>query len=169
VAVIRLSVDALEPEYSSIRSKPLAAIANLLDARPPGIRFGINCVVRPGKVRAVEGVLDFAVSHRLNEFLFIPLHNAGTSTLAKDDLEMVRRMVEKGRPSIAIRLSGVFGAGDIPVLPVEGPLDFVFAHISADMYLRSTSYSNFGLSISSSSDLERQCRTLYLSLRREQI
>lgn len=162
VSRIRISIDALEPEYSRIRGKPLKAISNLLAEHELKDKFAVNAVILPGRVRQTAEVLEFALDHGIREVLLIPVHSKGLSLLSVNDESQVRQLVHEWRTKLRINVSSNFRSlGEFPILQTSEPGELLFAHLSADKHLRLNSYESGGIPVPNPQRLSSACNMLY--------
>jgi MoaA/NifB/PqqE/SkfB family radical SAM enzyme len=148
ISLLRFSIDGVEPYYSQIRGLPLSNLLEIIRSIDRVIPFGINVVVSPGHTEEVRKVAELAVNLGACDLLIIPEHRAGKILLGADDWIALDKIIEEyhGR----CRLSVTHGACAYlasSFLETECVDEFVFAHISADGSLRSSSYAAQGIPI----------------------
>jgi MoaA/NifB/PqqE/SkfB family radical SAM enzyme len=148
VSSLRFSIDGLEPYYSQIRARPLQRLIDIIRRTGESIPFGINVVVSPGHVDQLRGVVELAIGLGAFDVLVIPEHDGGVFGLSAAEWRQIDEVIEEYQA--AIRLCITADAADhvrARTLPTECHTEFVFAHVTADRRLTSTSYDRGGIQI----------------------
>ena len=146
VSIVRVSIDASEPLYSSIRGMPLErAIRNIRQIQGD-IPIGINTVVN---AQTLGGLDELAVIvHDLGavDWLLLPEIENGTFTLSDSEWQRLDNWIISHAQDLNLRTTTNARARLTgPFLLEEAPEDY--AHISANGYLRRCSYQSGGISL----------------------
>jgi MoaA/NifB/PqqE/SkfB family radical SAM enzyme len=146
VSIVRVSIDAPEPLYSSIRGLPLArAIQNICQIEGQ-VPIGINTVVNAQTLRGLDELAVIVRDLGAIDWLLLPEIKNGTFTLSDSEWQRLDNWIISRAHDLNLRtttnakphLTG-------PFLLEDAPEDY--AHISANGYLRRCSYQSGGISL----------------------
>jgi MoaA/NifB/PqqE/SkfB family radical SAM enzyme len=146
VSVVRVSMDAPEPLYSSIRGLPLARVIKNIRQMERRAPIGINTVVN---TQTIGGLDELAVIVRdlgAVDWLLLPEIKNGEFTLSDSEWHRLDHWIVSRSNSFNLRTTTNAKAHLTgPFLLDETPEDY--AHISANGYLRRCSYGSTGISL----------------------
>ena len=146
VSVVRVSIDAPEPLYSSIRGLPLARVIKNICQMEGQVPIGINTVVN---TRTLGGLDELAVIIRdlgAVDWLLLPEIKNGKFILSDSEWKTLDSWIISRSNDLSLRTTTNAKAHLTgPFLLDEAPEDY--AHISANGYLRRCSYRSDGVSL----------------------
>jgi MoaA/NifB/PqqE/SkfB family radical SAM enzyme len=146
VSIIRVSIDAPEPLYSSIRGLPLAGVIKNIRQMEAQVPIGINTVVN---TQTLGGLDELAVIVRdlgAVDWLLLPEIKDGKFTLSDSEWQRLDNWIISHSHDLNLRTT----SNAKPYLSGPFLLDDAledYAHISADGYLRRCSYGSTGISL----------------------
>jgi MoaA/NifB/PqqE/SkfB family radical SAM enzyme len=145
VSNLRLSVDAPEPIYSTIRGRPLSRIETNVEAINNQIPVGVNTVVNSMTLEHLDELAPLVEQWQATDWLLLPETRAGRFTLTADEWNRFSDWLTAniGR----FQLNVTYDARpylSCPFLFTEEP-EQDYVHISADGYLRLCSYERGGV------------------------
>jgi MoaA/NifB/PqqE/SkfB family radical SAM enzyme len=146
VSVVRVSIDAPEPLYSSIRGLPLVRVLTNIRQMKGDVPIGINTVVN---AQTLDGLDELAVIVRdlgAVDWLLLPEIENGEFTLSDPEWQRLDNWILSRSNDLNLRtttnakahLTGPFLLEDVPE---------DYAHISSNGYLRRCSYRSNGISL----------------------
>ena len=146
VSIVRVSIDAPEPLYSSIRGLPLArAIKNIrqMDGQVP---IGINTVVNTKTLGGLDELAVVVCDLGTVDWLLLPEIENGKFTLSDSEWHRLDNWIISHSNDLNLRTTTNAKAHLTgPFLLDDEPEDY--AHISANGYLRRCSYDSTGISL----------------------
>jgi MoaA/NifB/PqqE/SkfB family radical SAM enzyme len=144
VSLIRVSIDAPEPEYSEIRGYPLRFVLDNLKWLNGRIPFGINTVINSMTLMHLDDMALLVRNLGAFDWLLLPEVSSGTCTLSASEWEMLDDWVARRPTDLSLRISADAAVNlTCGFLFENRPADY--AHIGANGYLRRCSYENSGI------------------------
>lgn len=148
LSIIRVSIDGVEPYYSSVRGRRLEDLMAKIRIVRDAIPFGINTVVSPHHVDQLPAVLELAVGIGASNVLVLPELTHGEVRLSAAELEATIEIIEDFRQRIEIYVPPWLGDHlQTRLLDTEASDEFTFAHVSASRELRLSSHAGGGVEI----------------------
>lgn len=148
ISSLRFSIDGIEPYYSQVKGRPLRNLVDIILGIRGKIPFGINTVVRPGKLCAVSEVIELAIEIGSGNVLIIPEHKDGQFILEKCEWQQLNRLLDSYKSKIQLFISNdAYEFVTINCLETESKDEFLFGHVSAERKLKPDSYSKHGITI----------------------
>ena len=146
VSIVRFSIDAAEPLYSSIRQRRLSDLLPKVQRTARSVPIGVNTVITKATLRTLDELAAIVADLPVFDWLLLPqvsqagfaLDSGEWATLAS----WIREHERAFRFSISTQAASYLG---VPTLLPEQPRDY--AHIDAFGRLRRTSYSSGGLDL----------------------
>ncbi len=148
VSIIRFSVDAPEPIYSDIRGRKLKDVVRNIEFTQGKIHVGINTVINPLTLPHLDHLAQLLQEWRVTDWLLLPEVKDGQFILAAEQWKILSKFINSNyqRFRLSVNYDARSFLTDCPLLfDVEPPNDY--AHISADGFLRKTSYERGGINL----------------------
>lgn len=144
VSVVRASIDALEPRYSSIRGRPLQLVLENIERLGGRIPLGINTVINSTTLPRLDELAVLVKRLRAVDWLLPPEVHRGEFTMRGSEWLTLDDWIAGHRLDFELRVTAEASAYlKGPFLLGDQPEDY--AHISADRYLRRCSYTGGGV------------------------
>jgi MoaA/NifB/PqqE/SkfB family radical SAM enzyme len=144
VSVFRVSIDAPEPLYSSIRGVPLAAAIRNIREMEGQVPIGINTVVNTHTLARLDELAVIVRELAAVDWLLLPEIENGRFTLSDSEWQELDNWIISQANDLRLRTTASAKARLTgPFLLEDAPEDF--AHISANGYLRRCSYQSGGI------------------------
>lgn len=154
ISIIRLSIDAPEPLYSKIRTRPLKRVIDRAKSIPDSIPLGVNTVLNRSTIAMLDQTLDNVRELGAVDWLLLPETSGGRFTLSESDWADLDAWIEARRCHVELRLTaGAERYLSCPVLFANQPVSS-YLHIGADALLRRCSYESGGIPLNGVSILE---------------
>jgi MoaA/NifB/PqqE/SkfB family radical SAM enzyme len=146
VSVVRVSIDAPEPLYSSIRSLPLARTIKNIRQMEGTVPIGINTVVNTQTLGGLDELSALVRDLGAVDWLLLPEMKNGEFTLSDSEWQRLDEWIISRRNDLNLRTTTNAKAHLTgPFLLDDAPEDY--AHISANGDLRRCSYQSTGISL----------------------
>jgi MoaA/NifB/PqqE/SkfB family radical SAM enzyme len=146
VSVVRISIDAPEPLYSSIRGVPLARVMKNIRRMEGEVPIGINTVVNTQTLDSLDELAAIVRDLGAVDWLLLPQIENGKFTLSDSEWQRLDNWIISHGDDLSLRTTTnarAYLTG--PFLLDDSPEDY--AHISANGYLRRCSYESGGISL----------------------
>jgi MoaA/NifB/PqqE/SkfB family radical SAM enzyme len=146
VSVIRVSIDAVEPQYSSMRGRPMQLLVENVKRLADRIPLGINSVINSTTLQHLDDLAGLVKILHAVDWLLLPEVHQGEFTLTGSEWQTLDHWIAKRRLDFELRVTAEaaqYLSG--PFLLQDRPEDY--AHISADGYLRRCSYRGGGVAL----------------------
>jgi MoaA/NifB/PqqE/SkfB family radical SAM enzyme len=146
VSVVRVSIDAPEPLYASIRGLPLARVIKNIRLMEGQVPIGINTVVNAQTLGGLDELAAIVRDLRAEDWLLLPEIKNGEFTLSDSEWRRLDSWIISRSTNFSLRTTTNAKAHLTgPFLLDDAPEDY--AHISANGYLRRCSYRSDGISL----------------------
>lgn len=162
ISFIRISIDGIEPYYSTVKGKPLNNVLENIKLFKNNIPFGINTVVSPEKTEELINVIELSIHIGAKNLMIIPEHVKGRFILTKNDWTAIEQIIMHYKNQIQLYLS--YNASRFvhtEYLETEKENEYLFAHISAKKRLQINSYVDEGIDIDDYSKMVYYFKELY--------
>jgi MoaA/NifB/PqqE/SkfB family radical SAM enzyme len=146
VSIIRVSIDAPEPYYSSVRQYPLRQVLDNLRLLSGRIPLGINTVVNSNTLPSIDELGAEVKNIGAVDWLLLPEVRDSLFTLTQVEWRALDAWIVEHQSQFELRVTAEASAF------LSGPFLFEdraedYAHISADGHLRRCSYARGGVHI----------------------
>lgn len=146
VSLVRVSIDAPEPHYSSVRGCPLQVVVKNLEQLAGRIPLGINTVVNCRTLPHLDEMALLVKRLGAVDWLLLPEVQLGKFTLTGSEWQILDEWIAKSRFDLDLRVTAEAASYLTGPFLLEDRLDD-YAHISADGYLRRCSYATGGVAL----------------------
>ncbi len=146
VSVLRISIDAPEPAYSSIRRRPLQLVIENIRRAIDRIPIGINTVVNSMTLETLDTLAEIVAAIGPVDWLLLPETRNGIHSMTAAEMNRLSKWILGNSSTLNILTSAIStSALAVPVLFPECPREY--AHVRADKFLCKTSYAEIGVPI----------------------
>lgn len=146
VSIVRVSIDAPEPLYTSIRGLPLAGSIRNIRRIEGEVPIGINTVVNTQTLGALDELAVIVRDLGAVDWLLLPEIENGTFTLLDAEWQILDNWIVSHADDLNLRTTTSAKAHLTgPFLLEDAPEDY--AHIGANGYLRRCSYEPGGINL----------------------
>jgi len=145
VSIVRVSIDAPEPLYSSIRGRPLAPAIKNIRQMEGLVPIGINTVVNTQTLGNLDELAVVVRDLGAVDWLLLPEIKNGEFTLSDSEWHRLDNWISRSNDLNLRTTTNAKAHLNGPFLLDDAPEDY--AHISANGDLRRCSYESTGISL----------------------
>lgn len=155
ISFLRISIDGVEPIYSTLRKKPLTDLLPKLRLLKNNIPFGINAVMNKLTIPHLDELKKLFIEYEAFELLLLPMWNKGKYVLTNKEWDTLNEWILVNHKEIPIRISSeAKGFLKLPYLFDNAEWDNDYGFIGIDKTFRKNSFTKDGLKIENYERLE---------------